>query len=215
MPEHFGGILIGAKKAGAAWGGGAEHTRAKQIWESVAAYDTPDAFAQLGFGSSAADTIRSFIKTYMFEYSKALSTKLIPIPTLEKLQVPSSFIELENVISESKAILSLEVDADAGITEAYIQATWDRATTLLRALAALYWQATGDSLSPPSIAPAASGSIDLFWDWPNLTLLINVPSDASKGITFFGRRFNNSKISGVVGADDIEPRHLAGWLAFE
>jgi hypothetical protein len=214
MPEHFGAIVIDAKR-GAAWGGGSDSARANEVWDSVAAYDTPAAFTHLGFGSSAGDKIRSFMKAYMFEYSKALSPKHLAIPTIEKLYVPATFTELEQAIKNSKAILSLEVDADAGITEVYTEATWDRAITLLRTLAELFWQAAGDSLKPPSIAPAASGSIDLFWEWPHLNLLINVPSDVAKGITFFGRRFKGSKISGVVGTEDNEPRHLVGWLAAE
>jgi len=56
------------------------------------------------------------------------------------------------------------------------------------------------------------GSIDLFWELKDLTLLINIPADAAKDATFFGRRYQASRISGVLDKKDVEPRHLTGWL---
>lgn len=121
--------------------------------------------------------------------------------------------ELENAIVASRAMLEIEVDLEAGINDPYVEHTWQRATKLLRELADLFWHTNGESIPVPSIAPATEGSIDLFWELTGLALLINVPSDSSKHVTFFGRRLENSKISGVLDRMDIQPRHLTGWLS--
>ena len=121
--------------------------------------------------------------------------------------------EMEDAIVSSRAMLEIEVDLEAGINEPYLEHTWQRATKLLRELADLFWQTNGESIPTPSIAPATEGSIDLFWELASLTLLINIPSDPSKDVTFFGRRLENSKISGVLDRKDTQPRHLTGWLS--
>jgi hypothetical protein len=161
---------------------------------------------------SAADAIRKQLKVYMASASKELSLQL-PFPP-QKLFVTTVSTELEDAINSSKAILSIETDPEEGISEPYASQTWESAIKLLRQMADLFWQATGEIIPTPLIGPAVQGSIDLFWELPNgLTLLINVPADASKGATFFGRRLQLSKVSGVLGSDDIEPRHLTAWLS--
>jgi hypothetical protein len=119
------------------------------------------------------------------------------------------------LVGSSFHILEIQADADEGIDVGYLEQTLERATGLLRSLADLYWRSVGDYLPAPSIGPAVAGSIDLFWERSDLTLLINVPRDPGKAVTFFGRRLEGSKISGVLGQDDSEPRHLTGWLMGE
>jgi hypothetical protein len=122
--------------------------------------------------------------------------------------------ELDNAITESRKILDIQVAPDDGIEIRYHEETWKRATTLLRWLAQAFWAENASSFLPvPSIGPAEAGSIDLFWELTDLTLLINIPADAAKTATFYGRRLNTSKISGSLGNGDTEPRHLTGWLA--
>jgi hypothetical protein len=121
--------------------------------------------------------------------------------------------QLEQAIVTSSAILTLEPSPDDSPGAMYQAATLARAHTLLREMASLFWQATGDLLPVPAINGAGEGAIDVFWNLPESSLLVNFPADESKGATFFGRRFASSKISGVLGADDNQPKHLTGWLA--
>ena len=119
---------------------------------------------------------------------------------------------IESAIRESKRILQIEVAPDDGIDAPYKEVTWNRATRLLRQLGKLFWTETSSFIPVPSIGPADSGSIDLFWELGDLTLLINVPADDATAVTFYGRRFKGSKLSGLLSQADTEPRHLTAWL---
>ena len=125
----------------------------------------------------------------------------------------SVFREIESAIRESKRILQIEVAPDDGIDAPYREETWKRATRLLCQLGDLFWSETSSLIPVPSIGPADSGSIDLFWELGDLTLLINVPADDATTVTFYGRRFKGSKLSGSLSQADTEPSHLTAWLA--
>lgn len=178
------------------------------------------ALSQVSF-DDAGDRIRRRMKSYLttvrmewdseWEALVQRVTPMLPSTPQKVWWIPSTSTYLEEAISSSKAILSIESDAEEGVA-AYTEETWQRAIRLLRILADLYWQAAGDYLPTPSIGPAVDGSIDLFWEKDHLTLLINVPAEPDKGGTFFGRRLQTSKISGVLDKDDLEPKHLAAWL---
>jgi hypothetical protein len=121
--------------------------------------------------------------------------------------------ELEHAITESKSILSIDVNPDGStISEPYLKATLDRAAKLLRTLADLFWDFDVASMPVPSITPADQGSIDLFWEYQGTTLLVNIPAEAAKAVTFFGKR-GGSTLSGVLEPHDTKPKHLTGWLA--
>lgn len=91
-------------------------------------------------------------------------------------------------------------------------ATLRRATDMLTEIAECFWYDTAKPLPTPSISVADGGSVDLFWELADLTLLLNI-SEEDDGATFFGRRRGESKLSGVLGRGDIEVRHLSAWLA--
>ena len=159
--------------------------------------------------------VRKHLKRDYWEVSRVARTAAPASLGTDRLFVATISNSMEKAISSSKAILDLEVDLDAGITVRYTEATWRRATGLLRQLSDLYWQAQGEFLPPPSIGAATEGSIDLFWenDEAGLSLLINIPSDSAQGTTFFGRRFATGKISGIIDSADEEPSYLAAWLS--
>ena len=173
-------------------------------------FQADEVFMHLPFGV-AQGVIRTNLNAYIGSVQKERLTRGLFNP--KKWFVSTVSNEMEQAISNSKAILTLELDPDAGVTVQYDADTWQRATKLLREMAELYWQATGDYLSAPSIAPALEGSIDLFWEMGDLTLLINVRQDLTSGVTFFGRRFKTSKISGSLSVDDTQPKHLTAWLS--
>jgi hypothetical protein len=192
-------------------------TKSKRyLRRSLDDFETGNALAYVSF-DAASDAIRKQIKRYVESYATGVEGEFFAItswaPNSQKLFVVTISREIEDAIAASKAILGLEANPTEGIAVAYTEATWERAVKLLRELADLFWQARGDFLPTPSIDPAAEGSIDLFWEFGDLTLLINIPSDPAQGATFFGRRLATSKIAGVIDRNDVEPRHITGWLA--
>lgn len=164
---------------------------------------------------AAADVFRKEMRSLMASYlepSQCLVASTLP-GSYSIGWTPSPFSqELENTINESNSILELEVSPDAGIDAPYTEETLRRAVQLLREVAETFWNATGSHSSVPSIGPAEAGSIDLFWELSDVTLLINVPADAVKNATYYGRRQSGSKTSGLIAPGDLEVRHLTGWL---
>jgi hypothetical protein len=192
---------------GAGWG-----PKGKQyILESLGEFEATNVLMYQSF-DAAADAIRKQLRSYVSGVCRDRSVVQISLDP-RKFFVSAVSQEMDQAISASRAILSLEVDPEAGITEPYTEETWDRAVKLLRSLAHLFLQASGELLPVPTIGPASDGSIDLFWKLNGLTLLINTPTDPAKNSTFFGRRLEGSKISGVLDRNDVEPLHLTGWLA--
>ena len=167
----------------------------------------------------APDLIRKDIKSYIQgSYFQDPSTCLVNViydvgEQPHWTSVTPVFERLEAAISESRRILEIEAEPDHGIDVPYSEETWKRAVKLLRKLGELFWEDNGTFLPVPSIGPADAGSIDLFWELNGVTLLINVSTDVTIGATFFGRRLEASKISGTLGRNDTEPRHLTGWLS--
>jgi len=158
----------------------------------------------------AADAIRQHLKTYVEMTSRGRLAFEVVRP--DKWLVSTTSKTLEDAIAASRSILEIQVNPDEGVTTPYSEETWQRAIKLLREMSDLFWQAASEPLPAPAIGPATDGSLDLFWELVDLTLLINVTADQSKHVTFFGRRLRNSKISGVLDQDDAQPRHLTGWL---
>ena len=120
--------------------------------------------------------------------------------------------ELEQAIAKSREILKIRQDPETGADAGYDEAVWNEAVGLLRRMATAYRQITGELLPAPSINPADSGSIDLYWRVGGDTLLVNVPGEGSPP-TFFGRRKAGTRISGTHPAADGEFTYLAQWLA--
>jgi hypothetical protein len=65
-------------------------------------------------------------------------------------------------------------------------------------------------IGSPRIGPADNGSLDLFWEKPDRTLLINF-SSKEPDATFYGKK-EKSEISGRFDPSETRPE-LAVWLA--
>lgn len=169
----------------------------------------------------AIEGIRKDIKSYIQgSYFQDPSTCVVdvsygtPEPQQWWAYTPPVFEKLEAAITESRRILEIEAEPDEGIEAQYLEATWKRAVKFLRGLAQTFWDENGSPPPTPSISPSVCGSIDLFWELDDLSLLINVPVDPAKPQTFSGRRHDaKSKVSGTLASDDMDLRHLIGWLS--
>lgn len=103
---------------------------------------------------------------------------------------------IEGAIEASRSMLDLKADWDDSGARTIDISTWSRATTLLRDIAI----DVGDVLPTPHISPCADGSIDLYWNTGEFTLLINVkPEGASAASDYYGERQDGTTpIRGVV-----------------
>jgi hypothetical protein len=91
--------------------------------------------------------------------------------------------EIEALIHEARWILDLEDDWDGDEGVGYHNATLERASTLLCAIADCCWDYWGAPLPLPVLNPADEGSIDLSWRG-EVRMLINLPSDRELPPTF-------------------------------
>lgn len=176
---------------------------------SIEAFYSNDLLSYLPYGA-ASGAIEKTLRDYIGLHGRQFSVEHIVQQKSEHLFVSTVSAEMERAIVESKSAVT---DPNPDLGDVYTETTWERATGLLREMAELFWIGTADYLPVPSIGPAMDRSIDLFWEIGDLTLLVNIPEGAEKGVTFFGRRSKDSKISGVLGAGDMNPKHLTGWLS--
>ena len=100
--------------------------------------------------------------------------------------------DIESVIEKSKRLL-MDVSEDYKPIE---QETWNRAILFLRSLAVRSQKDRTVVLPVPHIGPGGDGSIDLYWNVDNGTLLINFPSDSNL-CTFYGDR-GVTKLKGTM-----------------
>jgi hypothetical protein len=116
---------------------------------------------------------------------------------------------IEKAIESSRSILDLQSDwDDAGARPIDIGA-WARATQLLRDIALN----VGAALPAPHISPCADGSVDLYWNAQDFTLLINVkPDGAIAPSDYYGEKHDGTApIKGSVSGDfGIVVRRLIG-----
>ncbi len=98
--------------------------------------------------------------------------------------------EFNKMVEDSKYILDLPDDWDDDGSPAYKEKTLQRACNYIKMhLNYLRDQADYD-LGVPKIWPGPNGSIDVFWTYNDLNLLVNVPVDESKMIDFHIEHIN-------------------------
>lgn len=200
--SSFGTARIGRERSTSLWSKGTSDIETE-------AYD-PFQFAPI---EAAPDLIHKELKTFILGASVVKPSTCFSMfgGSIEYKQGSAFSKEFEAAIEDSKRILEIEVVPDDGIEVPYSKETWQRAVRLLRSLAETYRETNPDPMPVPSIGPAVAGSLDLFWELKDLTLLINIPVDSTKPATFYGRRLEASKISGSLAPND-RVRHLTGWL---
>lgn len=88
----------------------------------------------------------------------------------------------------------------------------DRAIALLWAQSA-HSRREQQCFSPtPHIGPGPEGSVDLFWKRVDWELLINIPSNITESITYFGDRYGTKSTKGHFESDDPD-LGIIDWLS--
>jgi hypothetical protein len=117
---------------------------------------------------------------------------------------------MEAEIKAANFILGIQNDSELEGFVPYVRETLSRATSFLQRLMIHAHSANLINMGVPRIGPADQGSIDLYWESGDRTLLINFPAD--KDIANYYGKKPKSEISGRF--DPSEARaDLVVWLA--
>jgi len=117
---------------------------------------------------------------------------------------------MEEEIKAAEFVLGIENDSETDDFVPYTRETLTRATQFLQRLMIHAHSANVVGMGVPRIGPADHGSIDLFWQKADRTLLINFPANESIA-NYYGKK-PKSEISGKF--DPSESRaELVFWLA--
>jgi hypothetical protein len=121
---------------------------------------------------------------------------------------------VKELSQSSKWILDLKDNWDNEGSEGYSVETWERAIELLWQISELLEKdSLRDPIPMPKINPANKGSIDLFWDLDDCSVLINIPSREEELATYYGENKKKETISGkfrTVYGVDVE--NISRWL---
>lgn len=117
---------------------------------------------------------------------------------------------LEDEIMSAEFILNIGNDEGAEDFVPYSRQTLSRATDFLRRYMVHAQTSNLVGAGIPSIGPADLGSIDLYWESPVRTLLINFPSDVAVA-NFYGQK-QKRQISGRFDPSEV-PTELVVFLA--
>ena len=107
---------------------------------------------------------------------------------------------LQEEMEKSKELLKLKDDFDGEGSPHYDEETLKRTWEFLK----LYeekLQENNKKLEVPDIGPGPHGTIDVYWNTNDFTLLINIPVDPSKRIAYSGHE-KSSKIKGGIGISE-------------
>jgi uncharacterized HAD superfamily protein len=116
---------------------------------------------------------------------------------------------MEEEIKSANYILAIGNEEDTDDFVAYSKEILERATTFLRRQMIHAHSARIVGMGVPRIGSADHGSIDLFWEKKDRTLLINFPRDSNTA-NYYGKK-PKSEISGRF--DPSEARvELISWL---
>jgi hypothetical protein len=116
---------------------------------------------------------------------------------------------MDEEINAASFILCIENEFESDDFVPYSRSTLSRATEFLRRLMIHAHAANVIGVGVPQVGPADRGSIDLYWETSDRTLLINFPAFESVA-NYYGKKAK-SEISGRF--DPIEARpELALWL---
>lgn len=117
---------------------------------------------------------------------------------------------MEDEVKAASFVLHIENEFESEDFVPYSRETLSRATGFIRRLMIHAHAANVVGMGVPQIGPADHGSIDLYWDKTDRTLLINFP--AAEGVANYYGKKPKSEISGRF--DPSEARaELALWLA--
>jgi hypothetical protein len=117
---------------------------------------------------------------------------------------------MEEEIQAANYIQQIENDAEIDDFVPYSQETLSFATDFLRRQMIHAHAANMIGMGIPQIGPADHGSVDLFWEKPDRTLLVNFPH-SGEAASYYGKK-RTREISGRFDPSDSLPE-LVIWLA--
>jgi len=94
----------------------------------------------------------------------------------------------------------------------YAPETWERARRFLWDNALSLWTRDGIAAPAPGVMIGPDGSIDIYWDLPHSSLLLNVPDVASEAANYYGTREDGAEIKGSLDTSGCH-EWLMKWLA--
>lgn len=115
---------------------------------------------------------------------------------------------LLSAVEESRQIVSMR-DEDGNAMCGL--AAWERARDYLLDVAGRVRDRYGVAVPAPSISPGPDGGVDFHWRGGPREMLLNVPGDAAKAITFYGQDGAGNSIKGTTTSTDNGG--LLIWLA--
>jgi hypothetical protein len=118
--------------------------------------------------------------------------------------------KVEEEIRSSRYIIGLQNDYQEEDFVPYAETTWKRAIGFFRRMAIHAISCRFFDVKLPIVGPAGNGSIDIFWELPDRTLLINFPA-GDVPATYYGVK-PGSEISGRIDPNFARPE-LILWLA--
>jgi hypothetical protein len=98
---------------------------------------------------------------------------------------PLRLPQIEKAIDDAFSITYLPEDWDDSGAKRILEQTWQRAGNALRRIARTAQRRYRYSMPAPSIGPCANGSIDLYWNDPRFTLLINIKESHEHGSDYY------------------------------
>jgi hypothetical protein len=111
---------------------------------------------------------------------------------------PANYDDIAAAIRKSREMLQWEDDWDGEGSPAYLEATWQRATNLLRTSVLELWDTQRKLAPTPRVTPGPNGSIDLYWRADNYKLLINIPVDSNEMADYYGQNRHGEIIEGTL-----------------
>lgn len=120
---------------------------------------------------------------------------------------------LENLINERfNGILKLRKNWDDNDAETFQKETTIRVRKLLENIFQTLWDNLIDAPFP-LIQPVPDGSIDINWETDIFELLINIPSNPSELINFYGEKINHPEDEIEVRINyDLVSQYVIPWL---
>ncbi|NOT61147.1 MAG: hypothetical protein HOP19_13085 [Acidobacteria bacterium] len=130
------------------------------------------------------------------------------IETIQQMPLPPVLAE---ALCASRSILDLPDDWDEEGSPRFREATWQRATKLVKLAATAFQQRFGVWIEPPRILPAPEGSIDLHWRLPERELLINIPERAEAPADYYGSGNAQAAVKGKLNTS-LPNEWILLWL---
>ncbi len=119
---------------------------------------------------------------------------------------------LEAKLNGARTLLELKEGFDGRDSPHYSKETLDRAMTFVKLQWQEYVRENGEPMPVPEIQPGPRGSIDVYWDYADLNLLVNIPADPAKRAEFAGDNTRVGRFDGNL--DPTQPNgSLVSWLS--